>query len=185
MCTVILPLGVKTIAIKKIYHITHKCVKVSKINQHCLTLSNPIFLPTAYSPALICYGRERGWWITCNYTTVLEEKNIEKQKECSLRYLLPKVCTTWGKALDRLRQWANATKTVSDVFRHWSGTGKSYCRTRSDVGSERVNPWHSLPSPSIGQTNSYCSQLCNTCHNRHGLNVSVSAMHMELYSVTI
>jgi hypothetical protein len=27
---------------------------------------------------------------------------------------------------------------VSDVFRHWSGTGKSYCRTRFDVGSERV-----------------------------------------------
>jgi hypothetical protein len=33
----------------------------------------------------------------------------------------------------------NATKTVSDVFRHQSGTGKSYCRMRFDVGSERVN----------------------------------------------
>jgi hypothetical protein len=30
------------------------------------------------------------------------------------------------------------TKTVSDVFRHRSRTGKSYCWTRSDVGSERV-----------------------------------------------
>jgi hypothetical protein len=39
-----------------------------------LTLSNPFFLPTAYSPALICFGRERGWWITCNYPTVLKEK---------------------------------------------------------------------------------------------------------------
>jgi hypothetical protein len=39
-----------------------------------LTLSNPIFLPTAYSPGLICFGRERGWWITCNYPTVLKEK---------------------------------------------------------------------------------------------------------------
>jgi hypothetical protein len=29
-------------------------------------------------------------------------------------------------------------KTVSHVFRHRSGTGKSYCRTRFDVGSERV-----------------------------------------------
>jgi hypothetical protein len=29
-------------------------------------------------------------------------------------------------------------KAVSDVFRHRSGTGKSYCRTRFDVGSERV-----------------------------------------------
>jgi hypothetical protein len=35
------------------------------------------------------------------------------------------------------------TKTVSDVFRHRSGTGKSYCRTRFDVGSERVNTMHS------------------------------------------
>jgi hypothetical protein len=26
-----------------------------------LTFSNPIFLPIAYSPALICFGRERGW----------------------------------------------------------------------------------------------------------------------------
>jgi hypothetical protein len=29
---------------------------------------------------------------------------------------------------------------MSDVFWHRSRTGKSYCRTRSDVGSERVNP---------------------------------------------
>jgi hypothetical protein len=33
----------------------------------------------------------------------------------------------------------NATKTVTYVFRHRSRTGKSYCRTRSDVRSERVN----------------------------------------------
>jgi hypothetical protein len=47
-------------------------------NDEDLTLSNPIFLPTAYSPAIICFGQERGWWITCNYPTVLKEKNIEK-----------------------------------------------------------------------------------------------------------
>jgi hypothetical protein len=29
----------------------------------------------------MCFGRERGWWITCNYPTVLKEKNIEKKKE--------------------------------------------------------------------------------------------------------
>jgi hypothetical protein len=45
-----------------------------------LTLSNPIFLPTAYSPALICFGGERGWWITCNYPTVLKEKNRETER---------------------------------------------------------------------------------------------------------
>jgi hypothetical protein len=39
-----------------------------------LTLSNPIFLPTAYFPAIICFGQKRGWWITCNYPTVLKEK---------------------------------------------------------------------------------------------------------------
>jgi hypothetical protein len=59
-----------------------------------LAFSNPIFQPTAYSPALICFGRERGWQITCNYPTVLKEKNIEKQKEYNLRYLLAKVRTT-------------------------------------------------------------------------------------------
>jgi hypothetical protein len=58
-----------------------------------LTISNPIFLPTAYSPALI-FGRERGWRITCNYPTILKEKNVEIQKEYNLRYLLAKVRTT-------------------------------------------------------------------------------------------
>jgi hypothetical protein len=72
-----------------------------------LTLSNPMFLPTAYSPALICFGQERGWWITCNYPTVLKAKNMEKQKEYNLRYLLAKVRTTRGKASDRLQQRAN------------------------------------------------------------------------------
>jgi hypothetical protein len=57
-----------------------------------LTLSNPIFLPPAYSPALIYFGWERGWWITCNYHTVLKEK--DKQKEYNLHYLLAKVRTT-------------------------------------------------------------------------------------------
>jgi hypothetical protein len=53
------------------------------------------------------------------------------------RYLLAKIRTTWGKASDSGR--TRETKTVSDVFRHRSGIGKSYCRTRFDVGSERVN----------------------------------------------
>jgi hypothetical protein len=44
-----------------------------------LTLSNPIFLPPAYSPALIYFGWERGWWITCNYPTVLKEKNRNRK----------------------------------------------------------------------------------------------------------
>jgi hypothetical protein len=71
-----------------------KTNKITLSILHLLTLSNPIFLPTAYSPALICFGRERGWWITCNYPAVLKEKTIEKQKEYNLRYLFAKVRTT-------------------------------------------------------------------------------------------
>jgi hypothetical protein len=53
-----------------------------------LTLSNPIFLPPAYSPALVYFGRERGWWITCNYPTVLKEKNINrKSTTCAICWL--------------------------------------------------------------------------------------------------
>jgi hypothetical protein len=44
-----------------------------------LTLSNPIFLPPAYSPVLNYFGRERGWRVTCNYPTVLKEKNINRK----------------------------------------------------------------------------------------------------------
>jgi hypothetical protein len=69
-------------------------VRIGKWKICDLTLSNPIFLPTAYSTALICFGRERSWWITCSYPTVLKEKNTEKQKEYNLRYLLAKVRTT-------------------------------------------------------------------------------------------
>jgi hypothetical protein len=37
-----------------------------------LTLYNPIFLPPAYSPALIIYfGWERGWCITCNSSDIM------------------------------------------------------------------------------------------------------------------
>jgi hypothetical protein len=45
----------------------------------------------------------------------------------------------------------NATKTASDVFRHRSRTGKSYCRTRFDVGSERIK---------FQQASSF-SEICN------------------------
>jgi hypothetical protein len=53
-----------------------------------LTLSNPIFLPPAYSPALVYFGRERGWWIACNYPTVLKEKNRNrKSRTCAVCWL--------------------------------------------------------------------------------------------------
>jgi hypothetical protein len=55
-----------------------------------LTLPNPIFLPPSYSPALIYFGRERGWWVTCNYPTVLKEKNINRNRKnttCAICWL--------------------------------------------------------------------------------------------------
>jgi hypothetical protein len=56
-----------------------------------LTLSNPIFLPPAYSPALIYFGWERGWWNTCNFPTVLKEKNRNrKSTTCAICWLKPK-----------------------------------------------------------------------------------------------
>jgi late competence protein required for DNA uptake (superfamily II DNA/RNA helicase) len=64
---------------------------------------------------------------------------MEKQKEYNLRYLLAKVRSTRRKASDRLRQRANK-RNKNRVGR--LPTGKSYCRTRSDVGLKRVK----LPS---------------------------------------
>jgi hypothetical protein len=53
-----------------------------------LTLSDPILLPPAYSPALIYFGQERGWWITCNYPTVLKAKNRNrKSTTCAIWWL--------------------------------------------------------------------------------------------------
>jgi hypothetical protein len=44
----------------------------SKHFVYVLTLSNPILMAPAYSPALLYFGREKGSWITCNYPTVLK-----------------------------------------------------------------------------------------------------------------
>jgi hypothetical protein len=74
---------------KKLQTIPHYTVTVNCIYLKRLTLSNPIFLPPAHYPALIYFGRERGWWITCNYPTVLKEKNINrKSTTCAIRWLM-------------------------------------------------------------------------------------------------
>jgi hypothetical protein len=53
-----------------------------------LTLFNPFFLPPAYCPALIYFGQERDWWVTCNYPTVLKEKNRNiKSTTCAICWL--------------------------------------------------------------------------------------------------
>jgi len=89
-----------------------------------LTLSNPIFLPTAYSPALICFGRERGWWITCNYPTVLKDKTQRNRKSttcaiCWLKPVLHEEKRRTGSNSRRMRQ--------------------KPCRTSSDIGAEHEN----------------------------------------------
>jgi hypothetical protein len=45
-------------------------------------------------PSSHLFWAGKGWWITCDYPKVLKEKNIEKQKEYNLRYLLATVRTT-------------------------------------------------------------------------------------------
>jgi hypothetical protein len=97
---------------------------------------------------------------------------MEKQKEYNLRYLLAKVRTTWEKASDRLRQRANATKTVSGVFRHRSRTGKSYCRKRYDVGSERVK---------IRTSNYFVSNISNILQAFAFYSVAVRYLYLALH----
>jgi hypothetical protein len=76
-----------------------------------LTLSNSIFLPPTYSPALIYFGWERGWWITCNYPSVLNKKN--KQKEYNLHYLL-----AWKRKIIMLDFVRHYDFPVPDAFLH-------------------------------------------------------------------
>jgi hypothetical protein len=55
-----------------------------------LALSNPIILPPAYSLVLIYFGRERGWWVTCDYPTVLKEINRNRNRKsttCAICWL--------------------------------------------------------------------------------------------------
>jgi hypothetical protein len=85
---------------------------------HSLALSNPIFLPPTYSPALIHFGRERGWWVTCNYPTVLKQKNRNRNSKSTT------CAICWPKSVlheEKRREQEN----------HNVG--------RSDIGLERVS----------------------------------------------
>jgi hypothetical protein len=76
-----------------------------------LTLSNPIFLPPAYSPTLIYFGRERGWWVTCNYPTVLKDKNRNRK---STTYA---IC--WPKSVLHEKKRREQKIITSDFVRHY------------------------------------------------------------------
>jgi hypothetical protein len=71
-----------------VHPVLYRATVILLFTAHNLALSNPIFLPPAYSPALIYFGQERGWWITCNYPTVLKEKNRNrKSTTCAICWL--------------------------------------------------------------------------------------------------
>ena len=87
-----------------------------------LTLSNPICLPTAYSPALIYCGRERGWWISCWLKSVLHEEKCRTGSYSGA-----------GEQMQIKKCWTGS----------YSGAGeqkqKKKCRTSPDIGVEWEN----------------------------------------------
>jgi hypothetical protein len=101
-----------------------------------LTLSNPIFLPTAYSPALSYLGGKEVGRLLVIILQLKKNRN-RKSTTCAICWL-KSVLHEEKRRTGSDSGLTNATNPVSDVFRHRSGTGKSYCRTRFDVGSERV-----------------------------------------------
>jgi hypothetical protein len=85
----------------------------SFMNKKGLTLSNPIFLLPAYSPALIYFGRKRGWWVTCNYPTGLKEKNINRNRKSTI------CAICWLKSVlheEKRRKQENYDIPVPDAF---------------------------------------------------------------------
>ena len=88
-----------------------------------LTLSNPIFLPTAYSPALIYHGWERGWWITCWLKSVIHEEKCRTGSYSGAGEQTQKKKCRTGSYSGAGKQ--TQKKKVSDVTRHRSRMGRS------------------------------------------------------------
>jgi hypothetical protein len=103
------------------------------------------------------FWTERGWWITCNYPTVFKEKNMRNRKHttCAICWLKPVLHEEKHQTGLNSRR-TNATKTMSDMFRHRSGTGKSLSdevRRRIGKGLKNsavmmgiLNAWYYLPT---------------------------------------
>jgi hypothetical protein len=83
-----------------------------------LSLSNPIFLPPAYSPAFIYFGREWGWWATCDYPRVLKEKNVNRNRKSTT------CAICWLKSV--LHEEKRREQTSSDIifYTQWDGIYK-------------------------------------------------------------
>jgi hypothetical protein len=80
-----------------------------------LTLSNPIFLPPAYSPALIYFGLERGWWNTCPYYM---RKSVRQALTAERENKRNKKSVGSVPTLER-----NRKIIMSDEVRRWIGKG--------------------------------------------------------------
>jgi hypothetical protein len=73
------------------------------------------FSATCILPSSDLFWAERGWWITCNYLTVLKEKNINgKSKTCG-------IC--WPKSILHEAKENNRKIIMSDEVRHRIGKG--------------------------------------------------------------
>ena len=91
-----------------------------------LTLSNPIFLPTAYSPALIYCGQERGWWITGWLKSVLHEEKCRTGSYSGAgKQMQKKKRVGQAPTVERANK-RKKKKKMSDVTRHRSRMGKSF-----------------------------------------------------------
>ena len=97
-----------------------------------LTLSNPIFLPTAYSPALIYFGWETQTriqrTITCSYQNTWP---AEKQKEYNLRYHV-------GQSPDYMRKNVGRAPTAERAQEKRVGRLPTSERNRKIVMSDEV-----------------------------------------------
>jgi hypothetical protein len=99
-----------------VYTLIGMCHAFMSSSQSTLTLSNPIFLPPAYSAALIYFGLERGWWITCPYymrKSVGQALTVERENKRNKK-----------KRVGRLPTLEQNKKIImSDEVRCWIGKG--------------------------------------------------------------
>jgi hypothetical protein len=76
---------------KQLYAVTtHRAAYIHSYTYICNTCTlvfktqNVFLLPPTYSLALIYFGLEGGWWITCNNPTVLKEKTETERLQPAL-----------------------------------------------------------------------------------------------------
>jgi hypothetical protein len=116
------------------------CQLFSNTPRNGLTPSNPFFCQPHTPQHLFVLGSKEvgGSLVIILQFWKRKTWRNRKSKTCAICWL--KSVLHEEKRRTGSDSWrTKATKTASDVFRHRNRTGKSYCRTRYDVGSERVN----------------------------------------------